>query len=485
MTDKNQIPKIIHQLWIGPKSPPSELMETWRKTHESLGWEYRLWNEQTIQSNIDLSRSGRLINSMEEINGKADIIRWEILFKYGGIFIDADSICINPIDDNLLKDKAGNFITGFAGWEHEQARKGLIATGTMGFTPKHPIVIGALAWMYKQPTLSVQATQKRAWFTVGPGLLTRICNEHNFNNIVIYPSYYFLPIHYTGITYTGHAKVYAFQEWGSTNESYDTMTTSNLPAILSPPIIQEYNCCSVLVSSYNTQINLIKECLESIRQQVGHFAIEIIWINDGSTEENTKLLKQLLDHFQTTCRFVRLRYFENNGNKGIGYSLNLGVKLCSYDLIIKMDSDDIMVPDRIEKQLRFMRENPDCMICGGQINMFREINGDKKFISKTSHPTITWEEYKTNPSNWFVNHPTLCYRKKAILETGNYNPNIHSMVEDFHLEIRMLKKFGKISNIPDVVLNYRLHDKQVTVERSDPKWQEERNTIISSLIKTS
>ena len=122
------------------------------------------------------------------------------------------------------------------------------------------------------------------------------------------------------------------------------------------------------------------------------------------------------------------------------------------------------------------------MISGAQINMFREMNGSKKFVSKTSHPSLTWEEYKNNPSNWFVNHPTLCYRKKAILEVGNYNPNIHSMIEDFHLEIRMLKKFGRVDNLPDILLNYRLHDKQVTVQRSDPKWQQERNAIISQMI---
>ena len=53
MSNKNQIPKIIHQLWIGRKPPPSKLMETWRKAHESLGWEYRLWNElhQRLKSN--------------------------------------------------------------------------------------------------------------------------------------------------------------------------------------------------------------------------------------------------------------------------------------------------------------------------------------------------------------------------------------------------------------------------------------------------
>ena len=53
-----------------------------------------------------------------------------------------------------------------------------------------------------------------------------------------------------------------------------------------------------------------------------------------------------------------------------------------------MDSDDIMVPDRIEKQLDYMRKHPDCMICGAQINMFHEVNGSKKKLEKTS--SLPW-----------------------------------------------------------------------------------------------
>ena len=75
----------------------------------------------------------RKIDEIEEINGKADILRWEILYKYGGVFIDADSICIEPIDNELISKKC------FAGWEQEELRPGLIATGTMGFIINHPI----------------------------------------------------------------------------------------------------------------------------------------------------------------------------------------------------------------------------------------------------------------------------------------------------------------------------------------------------------
>lgn len=55
----------------------------------------------------------------------------------------------------------------------------------------------------------------------------------------------------------------------------------------------------------------------------------------------------MLDDFENTTRFVKIVYSENDGNKGIGYTLNITIEMCSNDIIIKMDSDDIMAPERI------------------------------------------------------------------------------------------------------------------------------------------
>ena len=279
-----QIPKIIHQLWIGSRPAPTKFMDTWREAHEPLGFKYMFWNEKNISQNIQLGEVVQKLNSIEEINGKADVIRWLILQKFGGVFVDADSICIHPFDEHIL-----NGVDAFAGWEQEQVRKGLAATGTMGFTPYHPIVNSAIEWIKRNP-ISQKQSRQRAWFTVGPGLLTRICEMYGWNNIKIYPSYYFLPFHYTGIKYEGHEKVYAYQEWGSTKQNYEVMNSISLPTELKPPLV----CCSVLVSSYNTNSDYMKQCLNSIKQQVGLFNIELVWVNDGSSERIPKFLNNYL-----------------------------------------------------------------------------------------------------------------------------------------------------------------------------------------------
>ena len=86
------IPKLIHQIWIGPKPAPSKLMDTWKEKHPEF--EYIRWSEKELNDrSMPLSCINR-IQEIEEINGKADIIRWEILYHYGGVFLDADCFCL-------------------------------------------------------------------------------------------------------------------------------------------------------------------------------------------------------------------------------------------------------------------------------------------------------------------------------------------------------------------------------------------------------
>lgn len=482
------IPKILHQLWIGPHPAPTTLMDTWKEKHEADGFEYIRWTEDEIKKRGFTSQLKNRIDEMEEINGKADILRWEILYEYGGVFVDADCYCIEPVTDLVEKYK------GFAGYENERVRgpgwtgkeysdvlaptHPLIATGTMAFPPKHELPKMAIEWI-KNNTVSVHKCGRRAWRTVGPGLLTRLFFSKKWDNITILPSYYFLPVHASGITYNGHGKIYAHQEWGSTKNSYENMNQCIIPE----QFITPKEKVSILISSYNTKALYIKECLDSIKNQVGNILFEIVWINDGSNELNTKLLVNLLDKFIKTTRFTSLIYEENDGNKGIGYTLNKGVKLCSNEIIIKMDSDDIMVRDRIVKQLDYMNTNPKAAICGAQILMFQ--NNINNIVNVSKHKTITWDEFKTHKPHWFINHPTVCYKKSKILEAGNYSPNLKEMTEDFELETRMLKTFGIIHNMPDQLLYYRLHDEQVTHnggEGGSAKWQQFRNELIDKII---
>jgi len=469
----NSIPKIIHQLWIGPKSRPSKFMDTWKTKHPN--YEYIMWNEEEIRNRGLHLECISKINEIEEINGKADIIRWEILYHYGGLFIDADSICIEPFNYLLDQNKP------FCGYENEIARHGLVATGTMAFPKNHPLPRRAIDYI-KTNQVSRAKTGKMAWRTVGPELLTNLLLTKLFPDVVIYPSYYFLPKHLTGLQYMGHSIVYAYQEWGSTKQNYEIMNTIELEDIYKEP----KTWISVLVSSYNTNHKYVVECLDSIKQQNGHFGIELVWINDGSNELSTQLLEKTLDEFKAKMRFTKIIYEKWPTNMGIGYSLNKGIIMCSNEIIIKVDSDDICLADRFIKQIEFMKNNKDCAIVGCNAHYLKELNNTKVLQGQTNHPhLLKWEDYKKSPSHWFVNHPCVCYRKSAVLEVGNYNIHTHSLYEDFELELKLLKKFGKLYNIQENLLYYRIHDNQVTANDScgKPGVVNARNNFINQLLR--
>jgi GT2 family glycosyltransferase len=478
----SKIPKIIHQLWIGDKPCPQILMNTWKEKHPEF--EYIFWNEEEIKKREFTFVNQNKIDEMVEINGKADIMRWEILEKMGGIFIDADSICLNPLDKAILSKNA------FAGYENEELRGELIATGTMGFPPNHIIPQKAVEWiknndvMLKDKKIS-GVDKKIAWYTVGPGLLTRVVQENKLQkNIHIFPSHYFLPEHYTGHVYEGHSKVYAYQKWGSTQNNYDKINNTEIPTYLENPKLG----VSILIPVYNTKVSYIRDCLESIKQQVGLLMFQVVIVNDGSDNLHSALLEKLLENLINTSRWIQVKYIKNETNKGLGFSLDKGLRECYFEHVFRMDADDIMLKDRIVKQIMFLQKNmDDCFLMGAQVQMFSE---GKENRGTTCHPNILWEEWSKNEKmrkrHWLMNHPTYYLRKSKILECGSYNNSIHSMCEDFDLILRVLKKYGKIYNMPDIVLKYRLHPGQLTFNggiKGGEYWKNIRNQMIEDILK--
>lgn len=472
------IPKILHQIWIGPKPAPTNLMKTWKDKHPDF--EYIFWTEtELIARGMEITCQTQ-VDMMKEINGKADIIRWEILYKYGGVFVDADSICIEPFDDSFMNK------SGFATYENEIVRESLVATGTMGFEPGSALCHDIIEWI-KSDESTPFIQNFRAWYSVGPALLTKFLNTGNYRKFSVFPSHCFLPIHFTGPKYEGHKKVYGYQEWGTAKQSYDTMNSVVLPDELTTP--KEW--VSVLVSSYNTQHVYIRECLDSIKNQIGYFGIELVWMNDGSDAEHTQLLEYELANFKDKTRFTKIVYEKTLENRGTNDCLHRGVLSCNNEFIFKMDSDDIMMANRIIKQLEFMKNTPDCMICGSSIQVFKNDSSSdplsKMMQMEKKHAFVfTWPEFLNTRPEWFLNHPTLCYRKSAVLAVGNYNKTriYHSIMEDYDLELRMLKRYGKVYSLPDILLYYRVHGNQLTYKLPShtPENRELRNRITENII---
>jgi len=207
------IPKIIHQMWIGPKKPPADEMETWKDFHPD--WQYILWNENSLSENFPEGLfNQQQYNQMLELPGKCDIARYEILHKFGGVFIDADSICLRPLDEELMTADS------FSCYENEKLRGELIANGYLATVKDNKLMAAIIRKIHKlnlkKPWYKLGLT---AWKKVGPRLLTETVKEMKYKKLVIYPSYFFIPQHYTGYEYKGSFLPYCNHLWGSTPKS--------------------------------------------------------------------------------------------------------------------------------------------------------------------------------------------------------------------------------------------------------------------------
>lgn len=118
---------------------------------------------------------------------------------------------------------------------------------------------------------------------------------------------------------------------------------------------------TVLMSEYNTKEEELRQSIESILNQT-YKNFEFIIIDDFSEEKSMQIVKSYDDD--------RIKIYRNDKNIGLAESLNKGIKLSNTDFIIRMDTDDIALEDRIEKQVKFALEHPEYSIIAGKANCF-------------------------------------------------------------------------------------------------------------------
>lgn len=483
------IPRVVHQIWIGPNAPPETCLASWRKMCASLGWEYVLWTESEMERRGFVQELAAHMGTMYSLAGRADLMRLEILYRHGGIYSDADSVCLEAFDDVLDRaDDSGQDMIltrenervrgpGFAGAALCSQpfpipnHLPLYSNGFMAVRPGHPFMRAAIDELLATPPS--QLATFPAWRTAGPGLLTRLVARLGLGpTTMVLPSYSFLPVHATGLAYSGHGKVYAHQLW-STTRTTSTSADARLPPLPTPSVAPSHRGVSLLVCSHNTPAKFLKPCIDSIQHQHGNFWIEVVWVDDGSDALHSAILKRFLRELERTSRMIRVNLLRNESNLGVAASLRRGVCACSYKRIARMDSDDIMLLDRLEKQMEWMDRHPEAVVVGAQMLMFQdgeEHTGAERTL--TQHLEVVDADVLRDPSMpspyWIMNHPTLMYRKSAVLEVGNYDEAFDG-IEDYDLELRLMRRYKTLHNMPDVLVLYRLHGSQASRKAREGK----------------
>lgn len=202
--DLPTIPKLLHVIWVGPHDPPQEAIDSWADKHVQ-GWLFTLWrdHQQGWENQEQMTQRA----ARGEWNGVADLMRYEILFKYGGFAVDADSVCVCPLDEG--PEDFLHHTTAIACYENESVRPGMVGCGFLA-APRGSEFFGACI-----ERASLEDPKEPAWKTVGPMLVTRVTAEFP-DAIRIFPARMFAPEHYSGAQAPGSAAIYARQLWGTT-----------------------------------------------------------------------------------------------------------------------------------------------------------------------------------------------------------------------------------------------------------------------------
>lgn len=225
-------------------------------------------------------------------------------------------------------------------------------------------------------------------------------------------------------------------------------------------IVETIPKITVLMPVYNCEL-YIKEAVDSVLNQT-YTDFEFLIIDDASTDKTVSIIKSYNDS--------RIQLIEKPINSGYTISLNMGLELAKGKYIARMDGDDISFSERFAKQVAFLEMNPEVVLCGA----FYQVIGTDKVCN---HP-LTHDEIKVKLiTGCYIAHPTVMMRTSIFtMHSIEYNQNMEP-AEDYDLWSRLVF-LGKVANLGEVLLHYRLHSQQV----SKLRWQ--RQSEMARQIRT-
>ena len=226
---------------------------------------------------------------------------------------------------------------------------------------------------------------------------------------------------------------------------------------------------SVVIPVYNTA-GFIYDAVKSVCDQT-YSNLQILIMDDASGDDSVTVIRKIIDD--------RIEVYESPVNRGQAYQMNLGIQRSKGEYVCIMHADDIMNPEKIERQLSFFLSDSLLGVCGCNIKVF----GQQAAVWK--YPNSDQECKDTLLASVPFAHPAVIIRKEVLNSVHPvYNEDM-AAAEDYDLWVRLADK-TKFANVQEVLLNYRIHDSQLshTAKEKEIKLVEEtRRKIISQLFK--
>lgn len=236
---------------------------------------------------------------------------------------------------------------------------------------------------------------------------------------------------------------------------------------------------SVVMSVYGKDnADDFKEALESVTIAQTQKPKQVVVVQDGPVPSR---IDEVIDEVTAKAEGIEITVLKKDVNQGLAAALNSGLELCKYDWVARMDSDDISVADRFEKQLAFIESHSDVAVVGGAIAEFENEIGD---IESERHVCLVHDDIvQMAKSRTPMNHVSVMYLKSAVLEVGGYSEDFGKL-EDYKLWVDMISAGKKLANIDDVVVNVRV-GKGFIERRSNKREIQDWDMLQTYLLKSN
>lgn len=200
---------------------------------------------------------------------------------------------------------------------------------------------------------------------------------------------------------------------------------------------------SVLMSVYiKEKPQFLSSSINSILEQTV-LTDDFVLVCDGPlTDDLNSVISKYVNKYPGLFNILRLEK-----NVGLGRALNAGMQVCRNELIARMDSDDISIKDRCERQLRKFESNPELDILSGTVLEFE--GREDNIISAKKLPERNDDIHRYAKRRCPFNHPAVMYKKSSVLKAGGYLD--FPLFEDYYLWIRMMRRGVTAYNIPEPV----------------------------------
>ena len=417
------IPKVIHTCWFTKKKDfilsdkIKKCIESW-KTH-CTDYEIKIW---TIEDWPEMKEIPHAKSCWEAGVASyaylSNIFRFWVLYNHGGFYVEADVLLKKSLND-FLNDTV---VLG-------EINPNEISGNLMGSIKNHPLMkrlfdkTSEKIWINKDQSLNLyhdtgflgeQVKEFGCDFPVG------IKEKMIFKDISIYPKNYFVPTRECDGIYSCHLGT-----------------------------LSHYRKLSIIMPVYNSE-KYLKEAIDSILLQ-DFTDYELLCIDDGSTDSSSDIIKSYDDD--------RIVYIKKE-HSGIVDSLNIGIRRSIGLYIVRMDSDDIMLPGRLEHQYSYMKNHPDVDILSSGFQW-----GNGKETPEYWRPRDRYIQLRDFIVGNVLAHPAVIFKRNSILSLPYFYENYFQGCEDYKLWSHALLHGLTIKTEPTPVIIYRQHEGQETEKK--------------------